>query len=76
MNQIAFLSALTWLVTGCASRSAPPATSSTATRAQAAHASPPETQVVELRHFYLLSPGPSSKLVITRSEPTTSSSNH
>jgi hypothetical protein len=68
MSRIACLPALALLAVGCASRPVPPAATATATPAQAGHATPPTSKGVELRHFYLLSPGPSSTLVVTRSE--------
>lgn len=72
MNRIAYLATLASLAVGCASRSALPVPA-TATPAQAGHATPPPAHAqaskdVELRHFYLLSPGPSSTLVVTRSD--------
>jgi hypothetical protein len=71
MTRFAFLSAISaiaLLPAGCASRGAPLASAPTATLAPPAPATTPAPQVVELRHFYLLSPGPSSKLVVTRSD--------
>jgi hypothetical protein len=68
MNRFAFLSAIL-LSAGCAGRSAVPTTAATAPHTQPAHATSP--QVVELRHFYLLSPGPNSRLVVTRSDLAT-----
>jgi len=70
MNRFAFLSVSAVLFAmGCATRSAPPATAATKALAPAAQVGP--TQVVELRHFYLLSPGPSATLVVTRSDVAT-----
>ncbi|HYP97605.1 MAG TPA: hypothetical protein VER96_02955 [Polyangiaceae bacterium] len=70
MKPIACLAVLALVAVGCASRNAPPATMATTTPAQVGHATTPSSQVVELRHFYLLSPGPSSTLVVTRSDTT------
>ena len=71
MLRIACLSVLASLAVGCASRPLPAATATT-TRTQTGHATPaasqPASQEVELRHFYLLSPGPSATLVVTRSD--------
>lgn len=69
MNRFAFLSVVALLAIGCATRGAPPATPTTGALTPAAKGAPP--QVVELRHFYLLSPGPSSTLVVTRSDVAT-----
>ena len=69
MKLIACLAVLALVAVGCASRNAPPATTATTTPAHVGHATPPGSQAVELRHFYLLSPGPSSTLVVTRSDP-------
>jgi len=75
MLRIACLPTLVLLAAGCANRQALPAAMPTTTVAQTSHATPrpaqAEPQTVELRHFYLLSPGPSSTLVVTRSEPAT-----
>lgn len=80
MNSFAFVTAIALCAVGCTSRGEPPpATSATASRAQPAHATPAshsaqapaQPEAVELRHFYLLSPGPSSTLVVTRSETGT-----
>lgn len=80
MNSFASATTIALLAAGCASRSAPPPASATASRAQPAHATAnraqpahatPPSQSVELRHFYLLSPGPSSTLVVTRSDTGT-----
>ncbi|MES1176423.1 MAG: hypothetical protein ABUL62_19020 [Myxococcales bacterium] len=51
------------LATGCASSAARPAQN-------AAPGAPlqKQAQTVELRHIYLLSPGPNSTLVVTRSD--------
>ncbi len=77
MNRFALISTIALLAAGCASRSAVPATSAKAPLAQASYATAPtsyataptsESQGVELRHFYLLSPGPSATLVVTRSD--------
>ena len=68
MKQIACLAVLALVAAGCASRNAPPATTLTATATQAGHATPPGSPAVALRHFYLLSPGPSSTLVVTRTD--------
>jgi hypothetical protein len=74
MNRLAFLSAIALFAAGCASRSAIPAATAQAPRAQHAgttppsDATPPSPRVVELRHFYLLSPGPNTTLVVTRSD--------
>lgn len=63
------------LTAGCASSAsrsasgrapAPPAPAALAT------SSPGERRQVELRHFYLLSPGASATLVVTRSDPADS----
>jgi hypothetical protein len=67
MNRLASLLVIA-LLTGCASRGAIPATTARALPAQPARSTPPEAQVVELRHFYLLSPGPRATLVVTRSD--------
>lgn len=73
MLRIACLPILVLLAVGCASRQAPPVATPTATGGQTSHATPrraqADSETVELRHFYLLSPGPSSTLVVTRSEP-------
>jgi hypothetical protein len=73
MSKIACLPALALLAIGCASRPVPPAATATATPAQTGHATPPashgaDSQGVVLRPFYLLSPGPSSTLVVTRTD--------
>ena len=68
MPRIAFFPVLALLAAGCASRGTLPPTSASAAPAQPASASAHPTQPVELRHFYLLSPGPSSTLVVTRSD--------
>jgi len=68
MLRIAYLPALALLAAGCASRHAVPAAAATTTLMQTGHATPPASQGVELRHFYLLSPGPTATLVVTRSE--------
>ena len=68
MNSFASLSAIALLAVSCAGKSALPATTALAPRAQPAHASMPAAQTVELRHFYLLSPGQGPTLVVTRSE--------
>ena len=64
---LASLLPLACLAVGCANHAAVPP--------QTAHEMPlaPETaqqshKVVELRHFYLLTPGPNSKLVVTRTD--------
>jgi hypothetical protein len=60
------------LVSGCASAVGRPAASAqpAALAPRPADANPPNSahQVVELRHFYLLSPGPNATLVVTRSD--------
>ncbi|MEI9939161.1 MAG: hypothetical protein WDO69_18225 [Pseudomonadota bacterium] len=48
-----------------------PATTASARLTEPARTTPPDSQVVELRHFYLLSPGPSARLVVTRSDVAT-----
>ena len=72
MNRFALLPLIAVIAAGCASRSVPPATPSTtadpASIASQAQPTPASSQAVELRHFYLLSPGPSSKMVVTRSD--------
>ena len=68
MTRIACFAVLALFAAGCASRSTPLATPATATATHNRHATPPATEAVELRHFYLLSPGPSSTLVVTRSD--------
>jgi hypothetical protein len=67
MNRFACLLVIA-LSSGCASRSAIPVATATTMPAEHAAATPPAAQVVELRHFYLLSPGPSATLVVTRSD--------
>ncbi|MEI9948368.1 MAG: hypothetical protein WDO74_05145 [Pseudomonadota bacterium] len=71
MNLFVAASAIA-LLAGCASQSAKPATTARASFAQSARTTQP-SQDGELRHFYLLSPGPSSKLVVTRSDLTDAS---
>jgi hypothetical protein len=73
MIRFASLFVLALLAAGCASRSAIPATAaaSRAPHAEPAQAAPPASRVVELRHFYLLSPGPNARLVVTRSDLAT-----
>ncbi len=70
MNSFACLSTIALLAVGCASRNAVPTTTAAAPPAEPAHAARPPTRVVELRHFYLLSPGPRATLVVTRSDLT------
>lgn len=67
MDRLASLLVIASL-TGCASRSAIPATTASATPTERARSTPRAAEVVELRHFYLLSPGPSATLVVTRSD--------
>jgi len=71
MTRFAFLSTIALLAAGCATRSSMPATPASATLATPAPAKPPAAQNAELRHFYLLSPGPRSTLVVTRSDVAT-----
>ncbi|HEY3256641.1 MAG TPA: hypothetical protein VGJ91_21940 [Polyangiaceae bacterium] len=69
MNSFASLSAIALLAIGCAaSTHAVPATTAGAPRAQAAHTPQAAPRVVELRHFYLLSPGPHATLVVSGSD--------
>jgi len=58
---------LVCLAVGCANHTAVPSRTAheLARPAETAH---PSSQVVELRHFYLLTPGPNAKLVVTRSD--------
>ncbi|HEY0463304.1 MAG TPA: hypothetical protein VGC79_03805 [Polyangiaceae bacterium] len=71
MNPFASFFAIALLTVGCASAShnAMPATTATTATASTRHARParpaPPASQVELRHFYLLSPGPSATLVVT-----------
>jgi len=67
MNRLASLLVIAWL-TGCASHSGIPATTARAVPPQPARATQRAPEVVELRHFYLLSPGPRATLVVTRSD--------
>ena len=67
MNRLTSLIVIA-LLTGCASHSALPATTARAMPAPSPRSTPPAAQHVELRHFYLLSPGPSATLVVTRSD--------
>ena len=67
MNRLASLLVIA-LLTGCASRSAIPATTAKAMPTEPARSTPRAAEGVELRHFYLLSPGPSATLVVTRSD--------
>jgi len=70
MTRIACFAAFVLLVSGCASRNSAPPQAAPATPTQLSHATPPaaaESQV-ELRHFYLLSPGPRATLVVTRTD--------
>ncbi len=71
MKRFTTLFAIALLAAGCASRSAMPATTASARLTEPARTTPPDSQVVELRHFYLLSPGPSARLVVTRSDVAT-----
>ena len=58
---------LVCLAVGCANRTA--VASRTARElAPPAETPQPSSKVVELRHFYLLTPGPNAKLVVTRSD--------
>jgi len=70
MARFAFLSMFALIASACASRGTlPPATAGANTaHVQPAHATTRPAHAVELRHFYLLSPGPSSTLVVTRSD--------
>jgi len=68
MNRFAFLSALALLAIGCAGKGAVPATQAAAPLPEPARTTSPASRTVELRHFYLLSPGPGARLVVTRSE--------
>jgi hypothetical protein len=70
MNRFASLLALALLPAGCVSRGALPPTAANTPPPAPAPRTPPVARVVELRHFYLLSPGPSATLVVTRSEMT------
>jgi hypothetical protein len=64
-SSLVLLSSLV-LAAGCASSAARPVQSAgPGTRAQK------QAQPVELRHIYLLSPGPNSTLVVTRSDVAT-----
>jgi len=65
MNRFACLSAIALLAAACASHGARPAATASAPPAPAASTA---ARVVELRHFYLLTPGPNAKLVVTRSD--------
>ncbi|HKO46114.1 MAG TPA: hypothetical protein VJV79_00235 [Polyangiaceae bacterium] len=66
MNRFASLVVIALLAAGCASKSATP--SARTPLRTIAHDTPPGARVSELRHFYLLSPGPGAKLVVTRSD--------
>ena len=66
MNRLASLSAIALLAGGCASAGKPGALSAKAAPLPIARSTPPASRVVELRHFYLLSPGPGARLVVTR----------
>lgn len=70
MNRFACLSAIALLAAGCSSRGAIPAATASAPPASNAQRAAAQPQVVELRHFYLLTPGPgpNAKLVVTRSD--------
>ena len=69
MNRITSLGMIALFLAGCASRSVPPAaTAARAPLAEPARSNASAAASVELRHFYLLSPGPSAKLVVTRSD--------
>jgi hypothetical protein len=68
MTRFAFLSAVALLAAGCASRTAAPPTSVTAAHTQSARSAQHASEEIELRHYYLLSPGPNAKLVVTRSD--------
>ncbi|HYQ28494.1 MAG TPA: hypothetical protein VER04_14790 [Polyangiaceae bacterium] len=67
MKRLTCLSALALLAAGCG-RGAIPAASASAPAPQPAERAEASARVVELRHFYLLTPGPNAKLVVTRSD--------
>jgi hypothetical protein len=75
MNRFASLSAIALLAAGCASQNVMKAEAAAAPRVEEPpRGTPPSaSRVVELRHFYLLSPGPNAKLVVTRSDVSPSS---
>jgi len=73
MNPIASLFGIALFAAGCAHHGAVPPTDASAQRsvisASADRSAPrPAAEGVELRHFYLLSPGPKATLVVTRSD--------
>jgi len=70
MNLFAYVSAIALLAAGCGSRGAIPRATANAPPTQPARRAPAASGVVELRHFYLLTPGPDAKLVVTRSDST------
>ena len=67
MNRSTCLLAIALLAAGCGG-SATAGRTASAPLAPTVQNAPAEPRVVELRHFYLLSPGPNAKLVITRSD--------
>jgi hypothetical protein len=70
MIRFACLSGLVLLAVGCASQRAMPAQAA-ATPRVVEPATGTTPRIVELRHFYLLAPGPNAKLVVTRSDLAT-----
>jgi len=66
MNRFALLSVIALLATACASKGAMPAAAAPPT--PTVHPTSSAPRAVELRHFYLLSPGPRATLVVTRSD--------
>lgn len=70
MTRLVSLTAIALLAVGCATHTQDRATPASAPHTQRAQPQPRPAEVVELRHFYLLSPGPgpSAKLVVTRSD--------
>lgn len=70
MNRFALLSAIALLATACATKNA--IRTAKAPLAPTVHPTSSAPRVVELRHFYLLSPGPRTTLVVTRSDAAAS----